>query len=84
MTADLYILKQSDAPDALALLAQAARADSALVLIQDAVRLQPAFAGKVYVLRDDAQKRGVRASYPEIDYAQLLRMVLEAERVKVC
>lgn len=84
MAADLYILKQTEAPDMLALLAQAGRADSAMVLIQDAVGLQPQFAGAVYVLRDDAQTRGLRTTYPEINYEQLLQMVLEADRVKVC
>jgi sulfur transfer complex TusBCD TusB component (DsrH family) len=84
MAADLYILKQADAPDALELVAQASRADSALVLIQDAVRLRPQFAGNVYVLRDDARHRGVQAPYPEINYEQLLQMVFEADRVKVC
>lgn len=76
MAEDLYLVKE---PDALETLGQ----EAPIVLIQDAVRLKPNRPGKVFVLGEDADERGITPSFERIDYPRLWELVKAAASVKV-
>jgi len=53
----------------------------AIVLIQDGVTLTHLKTNRIYALSDDVLARNVTSSYPGISYADLLRMMFEADTV---
>jgi sulfur transfer complex TusBCD TusB component (DsrH family) len=52
-----------------------------VILIQDGVAQQQVSADRVYVLEDDAVSRGISSHYPTASYADMLRMIFEADSV---
>ena len=60
---------------------QASDNEVLIVLLQDGVTLTDLAAHRVYALSDDATARHVTPSYPVISYADMLRMIFEADAV---
>ncbi|MDQ6733061.1 MAG: DsrH/TusB family sulfur relay protein [Nitrospirota bacterium] len=52
-----------------------------VVLIQDGVTLTHLQTERVYVLSDDVLARNITSSYPVVSYADVLRMMFEADTV---
>jgi len=84
MEKTLHILKDEASEEPLQLL-QAAGAegstDFAVLLIQDAVRLNPSLNVPVYVMGDDLKKRGASSSHRIVSYDEMVEMILSAETV---
>jgi sulfur transfer complex TusBCD TusB component (DsrH family) len=80
MSHALYILSHS--PDQILpdLLPPTPSSDTA-VLIQDALRLTTVPFSRVYVLADNQAQS--ESSFPRISYADLVRMIFEADKVVV-
>jgi sulfur transfer complex TusBCD TusB component (DsrH family) len=55
--------------------------EMSIVLIQDGVTLPHLQRNHVYALSDDVLARHVTSSYPIISYADVLRMMFEADAV---
>ena len=53
----------------------------AVVLLQDGVSLTDLPTNRVYALSDDVRARHIAPSYPVISYADVLRMMFEADAV---
>lgn len=51
------------------------------MLIQDGVTLTHLQAERVYALSDDVLARSITSSYPVVSYADVLRMMFEADTV---
>lgn len=51
------------------------------MLIQDGVTLPPLQTNRVYALSDDVRARNITSSYPVISYADVFRMMFEADTV---
>jgi sulfur relay protein TusB/DsrH len=80
----LHILKDPDSTKALKLIGlQAANhpENLAILLIQDAVKLTPSIAAKVYVLQEDAEARGVQPPFEGVNYEKMVEMILAADTV---
>jgi sulfur transfer complex TusBCD TusB component (DsrH family) len=56
-------------------------AEASIVLIQDGVTLTHLQTNHVYALSDDVRVRNITSSYPVISYADVLRMMFEADTV---
>jgi hypothetical protein len=52
-----------------------------VILVQDGVVQRQVPADRVYVLEDDAVSRGILSHYPTASYADMLRMIFEADSV---
>ncbi|MER3424405.1 MAG: hypothetical protein C4293_15495 [Nitrospiraceae bacterium] len=52
-----------------------------VVLIHDGVGLREIPARRVYVLSDDVASRNVTPAFPMISYAEMLRMMFDADSV---
>ena len=52
-----------------------------VVLLQDGVSLTDLPTNRVYALSDDARARHITPHYPVISYADVLRMMFEADAV---
>ncbi len=52
-----------------------------VVLLQDGVSLTDLPTNRVYVLSDDVSARHITPPYPMISYADVLRMMFEADAV---
>ena len=52
-----------------------------ILLIQEGVRNERSLHGKCFVLKEDAQARGVFPLFPLVSYADMLRMILQADTV---
>lgn len=80
----LHILKDANHPEAsIVITKQAERSsnDLSILLIQEAVRLQPTLPGKIYVLEEDAKKRGISSGFEKIDYVKMLKLILSSDAV---
>jgi sulfur relay protein TusB/DsrH len=87
----LHILKDPESKEALRLIEQqfslagsegALRPeDTALLLIQNAVKLTPSVKTKIYVLKEDAAARGANPSFEGVDYEKMVEMIFAAETV---
>jgi sulfur transfer complex TusBCD TusB component (DsrH family) len=78
----LYLVKDSN-PARTDLLAsdQTSGKEIAVVLLQDGVSLTDLPTNRVYALFDDVRARHITPSYPVISYADVLRMMFEADAV---
>ena len=84
MSRILHILKEINQPEALAIIAKQAKQpaqDLFVLLIQEAVRLQPDLPAKIYVLEEDARTRGVASRFETINYSKMLDMILSSDSV---
>jgi sulfur relay protein TusB/DsrH len=84
MSRILHILKEINSTEALTVLAEEAKQSSrelSVLLIQEAVRLQPDLPFKVYVLDEDAKARGVVSKFEMINYSKLLDLIFSHESV---
>ena len=55
--------------------------EASVILLQDGVGVDHVPIGRVYALADDVRARNVTSSYPVISYADMLRMMFEADLV---
>lgn len=80
----LHILKDPNPKEALSAIAQQA-GDSTnevtILLIQEAVRLKPVATARVYVLEEDAKKRGVDSDLKKMSYSEMLDRILASDSV---
>lgn len=60
---------------------QASGGEVSVVLLQDGVSLTGLPANRVYALSDDVRARHITRTYPVISYADVLRMMFEADVV---
>lgn len=84
MSRILHILKEINPSEALAIIAKQAKQPAqelSVLLIQEAVRLQPDLPAKVYVLDEDAQTRGVVSRFEMINYSKMLDLILSSDSV---
>lgn len=80
----LHILKEMHPTEALTVITQQAgqsSQDLSILLIQEAVRLQPAVSAKIYVLEEDARTRGVTSRFEAVTYSRMLELILSADSV---
>ena len=52
-----------------------------VILLQDGVTLTDLPTNRVYALSDDVRARHITPSYPVVSYADVLRMMFEADAV---
>ena len=55
--------------------------ETSIVLIQGGVTLTPLQTNRVYALSDDVRACSITSSYPVISYADVLRMMFEADTI---
>jgi len=82
----LHVLKDVNPAEALAVISKEANASAqnlSVLLIQEAVRLQPDLPVKIYVLEEDAQKRGMASKFESIQYEKMLDLILTSHSVVV-
>lgn len=82
----LHILKDANPVEALTVIGEEAKGgvqDLSILLIQDAVGLRPDLSVKIYVLEEDAKKRGIKTGYEPIGYAKMLDLILTTHSVVV-
>ncbi len=81
----LHLVKSAGTGHPWDLLSQPALRDErvSVVLIQDAVTVDPALPVPTFALASDASQRGVHPPYPLIDDERLLDLIWEAETVVV-
>ncbi|HET6466015.1 MAG TPA: hypothetical protein VFH55_10430 [Nitrospiria bacterium] len=82
----LHVLKDANPAEALAVISKEANGsvqNMSVLLIQEAVRLQPDLPVKIYVLEEDAQKRGIEAGFESINYTKMLDLILSSHSVVV-
>lgn len=60
---------------------QTSGGEVSVVLLQDGVSLTDFPANRVYALTDDVRARHMMSPYPMISYADVLRMIFEADAV---
>lgn len=60
---------------------QASGREVSVVLLQDGVTLTHLPTNRVYALSDDARVRHITPTYPVVSYADVLRMMFEADAV---
>ncbi|MBI3611282.1 MAG: hypothetical protein HY204_11375 [Nitrospirae bacterium] len=80
----LHILKDINPPEALTVIAKQAEQPSqniSILLIQEAITLKPTVAAKIYVLKEDAQKRGVASGFKSINYSKMLELIFSSDSV---
>jgi len=81
-----HILKDDNPREALAAISKEANASAqnlSVLLIQEAVRLNPDLPVKIYVLEEDAQKRGIASEFESIQYEKMLDLILTSHSVIV-
>jgi sulfur transfer complex TusBCD TusB component (DsrH family) len=81
-----HILKDGNPTEALAAIsieAQASAQNMSVLMIQEAVRLNPDLPVKIYVLKEDAQKRGITSEFESIQYEKMLDLILTSHSVVV-
>ena len=76
----LYLLKDA-VPNDLLPLDQSLDREVSILLLQDGVKLAHVSADRVYALSDDVRARNITSSYPVVSYADMLRMMFEADTV---
>ena len=78
----LYLVKDPD-PIRTDLLVpdQASGREVSVVLLQDGVTLTDLPTNHVYALSDDVRARHITPAYPVVSYADVLRMMFEADAV---
>jgi sulfur transfer complex TusBCD TusB component (DsrH family) len=78
----LYLVKDPD-PIRTDLLVpdQALGREVSVVLLQDGVTLTDLPMNRVYALSDDVRARHITPTYPVVSYADVLRMMFEADAV---
>lgn len=80
----LYLLKDRHAARAdLFLSDRTPDHETSVILLQDDVGLDHLPISRVYALADDVRTQNVTSSYPVISYADMLRMMFEADLVIV-
>jgi len=82
----LHVLKDANPTEALRVISKEASGsvqDLSVLLIQEAVRLQPDLPVKIYVLEEDAKKRGMKVAFEPINYAKMLDLILTSHSVVV-
>lgn len=52
-----------------------------LVLLGDAVLRKVPFQGNILSCRADVEARGGKTDYPTVDYAEIVRLIFQADRV---
>ncbi len=80
----IHILKDANCEEALTLIGQQATAnkeDLTLLLIQEAVCLNPPLSVPIYVLDADLKARCASSPFESIDYERMLEMILTADTV---
>jgi sulfur transfer complex TusBCD TusB component (DsrH family) len=80
----LHILKEINPSEALAIIAKQAKQPAqelSVLLIQEAVRLQPDLPVKVYILEEDARTRGVPSRFEAINYSKMLDLIFSSDSV---
>ena len=80
----LHILKESPSEEALDLIRRQALKNSeeqTILLIQDAVRLNPDVSVPMLVLEEDAKRRSVSTDYERVDYEKMLDLILSHDAV---
>jgi sulfur transfer complex TusBCD TusB component (DsrH family) len=81
-----HILKDDNPTEALAAISKEANKSAqnlSVLLIQEAVRLNPDLPVKIYVLEEDAQKRGIASEFESIQYEKMLDLILTSHSVVV-
>ncbi|HTN43138.1 MAG TPA: hypothetical protein VMN77_04995 [Nitrospiria bacterium] len=82
----LHVLKDVNPAEALTVISKEAKGSGqylSVLLIQEAVRLQPDLPVKIYVLEEDAQKRGMASKFESIQYDKMLDLILTSDSVIV-
>ncbi|HUK57232.1 MAG TPA: hypothetical protein VLY20_11285 [Nitrospiria bacterium] len=82
----LHVLKDANPAEALTVISREAKGsaqDLSVLLIQEAVRLTPDLPVKIYVLEEDAQKRGMAAGFEPINYTKMLDLILSSHSIIV-
>jgi sulfur transfer complex TusBCD TusB component (DsrH family) len=78
----LYLLKEpKPVRTPLLLPDQASDTEASVILLQDGVTLTHVPTSRVYALVDDVRARNIAPSYPGVSYADMLRMMFEADVV---
>jgi|GEM_PF-4073199 len=79
----IHIIKNSNDPHALDVIDEQRKNDQVyLVLAQGAVSMMPPLPKEaVFVLKEDAAERQFTPAFPTIDYAELLKLILDADAV---
>lgn len=78
----LYLIKNDKAVQPNLLVSdQTSDKEVSVVLLQDGVRLTDLPTSRVYVLSDDVSARLITPAHPAISYADVLRMMFEADAV---
>ena len=77
----LYIMGKAQAPNPPLPDGHGPDSRSSVVLIQDAVTLPQVSGDDVFVLGEDLTARQTTSRFPVISYADLLRMIFEADSV---
>jgi sulfur transfer complex TusBCD TusB component (DsrH family) len=81
----LHIVKNPDDPHALEVISRQGNGNElSVILIQDAVRVEPSLpGGALFVLGEDAAERGVAPRSKVIGYEQMVELILKADSVVV-
>lgn len=81
-----HILKDNNPTEALAAISKEAKKSAqnlSVLLIQEAVRLNPDLPVKIFVLEEDARKRGIASEFESIQYEKMLDLILTSDSVIV-
>lgn len=80
----LHILKDSNPSEALRIIEKQVSGgskDIAILLIQDAVRINPSISIPIYILREDLESRGLTSKFESVNYERMLEMIFGVEKV---
>jgi sulfur transfer complex TusBCD TusB component (DsrH family) len=80
----LHILKDSNPSEALRIIEKQVSGgskDIAILLIQDAVRINPSISIPIYILREDLESQGLTSKFESVNYERMLEMIFGAEKV---
>ena len=80
----LHILKDSNPSEALRIIEKQVTGgskDIAILLIQDAVRINPSISIPIYILREDLESRDLTSKFESVNYERMLEMIFGTEKV---
>jgi sulfur relay protein TusB/DsrH len=80
----LHLIRKSRDPLAEEAISHEARDGTvAVLLIQDGVLNRTRFPGEVFVNREDIEARALESPHRNIDYAEIVRLILQYDRTVV-
>lgn len=80
----LHILKDPNSSEAMDIIKRQADRPShqlSILLIQEAVGLKPEVRARIYVLKEDAEKRKAGVTYESVDYPGMLELIYSSDAV---